>query len=392
MASIEKYATKTGQRYKVRYRDADNRQHQRKGFSTLKEARLYAATVETKVASGTWVDPSAGKVTVGSLYPSWRDGQTHIKATTKATRLTAWNAHVKERWEAVEVGKIRPSAVRSWVAAMATSGAGAATIENALGVLRGVLSAAVEDGLIPANPAAGVRAPRRTPKAKRYLTHQQVAALAAECGDDAVIVDTLVYTCIRAGELAGLRVADVDFLRRRLNISRSISYVRGAGMVESATKTYESRSIPLVASLAEPLSRRAAGKARDDLLFGGAEGETWRVNNWRRRVFHPAVARCRKADDTFPALTVHDLRAAGISLLIAAGANLKLVQLYAGHASGSVTADVYGSLLPDTLDTVSEALERQRLASCDPGVTPQADRPTSETPSFGSVAGQRGSR
>lgn len=358
----------------------------------MKEARLYAATVETKVASGTWVDPRAGRVTVGTLYPSWRDGQTHIKATTKATRLTAWNAHVKERWEAVEVGKIRPSAVRSWVAAMATSGAGAATIENALGVLRGVLSAAVEDGLIPANPAAGVRAPRRTPKAKRYLTHQQVAALAAECGDDAVIVDTLVYTCIRAGELAGLRVADVDFLRRRLNISRSISYVRGSGMVESATKTYESRSIPLVASLIEPLSRLAATKARDDLLFGGAEGETWRVNNWRRRVFHPAVARCREADDTFPALTVHDLRAAGISLLIAAGANLKLVQLYAGHASGSVTADVYGSLLPDTLDTVSEALERQRLASCDPGVTPQADRPISETPSIGSVAGQRGSR
>lgn len=392
MASIESYRLADNTiRWMVRYR-VDGRQVKSKGHRTKRDAKLFAAQTETKSATGQLIDPRSGQVTVGTLYPTWLAGLVHIKRTTRATRQTTWRAHVRDRWEHVEVGRIRPSQVRSWVAQLANDGAGVGTIENCLGVLRGVLALAVEDGLVAANPVAGIRAPRRIPKAKRFLTHAQVAALAAECGDDSVVLLTLAYTGVRAGELAAIRVSDVDFLRKRLEVSRSISYVSGHGMVTSSTKTHESRSVPLVASLVEPLSRLAAGKTRDALLFGGAAGEPWRVNNWRRRVFTPAVKRCRATDDQFPALTVHDMRAVAISLALHAGASLKMAQLLAGHQSGAVTADVYASLLPDSLDTVTEAMERQRQAECAPVVPPQADRPISETPSVGSVAGQRGSR
>ena len=370
MASVEKYTVKSGgTQYKVRYRDQADKQRQRKGFHTLKEARLYAATVETKVAAGVWVDPNAGKVTVGRIYSDWLAGLTHIKATTRATREVTWNAHVKPKWEHTEIRRIRPSQVRSWVGQMSKDGAKVATVENALGVLRMVLAVAVEDRLIPTNPAVGVRAPRREPRQHRFLSHQQVDALATEVGPDGVVVYTLAYTGMRVGEMAALRVSDVDFLRRRVSVSRSVSEVRGQGMVFSSTKTYEARSIPLPAFLVAPLSKLATGKGRGDLLFGSA-GEPFRVGNWRRRVYLPAVKRCQEADADFPAVTVHDLRGTAASLAISAGANVLAVRNLLGHASAAVTLDVYSSLFPDDLEAVAAALDRQRSASCDPGVTP----------------------
>jgi integrase len=375
VSSIEKYQLRSGElRYKVRFRDAEGKQHQRKGFKTKKEAKLAASKVEVKVASGQWIDPRSGRVTVATIYADWLAGLAHVKATTKATRETTWAAHVEPRWAATAVGRIRPSQVRSWVGQMVADGAGVSTIENALGVLRGILAMAVEDRLIDSNPAAGVKPPRRMPKIKKFLTHKQVDLIVAEMDDaeDIAITTTLAYCGLRAGELAALRVQDVNFLRRRINVSRSVSDVRGQGLVWTATKTYENRSVPIPAFLLPLLSVQATGRSRDDLLFG--DGQTpVRVNNWRRRVWHPALAAARKIDETIPKMTVHDLRATAISLAISAGASLKAVQLLAGHASAAVSADTYASLLPDDLDRVSAALERQRAAETgrDPGVTPQ---------------------
>jgi integrase len=375
MSSIEKYHLSSGElRYKVRFRDAEGTQHQRKGFKTKKEAKLAASKVEVKVASGQWIDPQSGKVTVARVYADWLAGLAHIKATTKATREVTWAKWVKPRWADMPVGKIRPSQVRSWVGQLVEDGAGAATVENSIGVLRMVLALAVEDRLIESNPAAGVKPPRRTPKSKVYLTHRQLDLIVAPMEpEDTAVTMTLAYCGLRAGELAALRVSDVDFLRRRISVSRSVSDVRGSGLVWSSTKTYEIRSVPIPAFLLPLLSAQAAGRDRDNLLFG--DGQTpLRVNNWRRRVWRPALALARKTDPEIPAATVHNLRATAISLAISAGASLKMAQLLAGHQSGAVTADVYASLLPDQLDTVSAALERQRAAETgrDPGVTPAA--------------------
>ncbi|PVY29911.1 site-specific integrase [Williamsia muralis] len=369
MSSVEKYLLKDGStKYKVRYRDDTGSQRQKKGFRTKRDANLYAATVETTKAAGLWVDPSAGKITVGVLYGQYTQGLSHLKKTTQATREVTWKTHVEPRWADKEVGSVKPSQVRSWVTELQANGAKVATIENAIGVLRGVLAVAVEDRLLPTNPAAGVKTPRRSPRAHRFLTHQQVQQLADECGSDGLVVLVLAYTGLRVGELAALRVADVDFLRKRLAVTQSVSEVRGHGLVWSATKTYESRSVPLPQFLVEPLSRQAARKDRDALLFAGDQGEPFRVNNWRRRVYRPAVNRCRKVDPGFPELTVHDLRGTAASLAVSAGANVKAVQTLLGHASAAVTLDVYASLFPDDLEAVADALDRQRATHLSPVV------------------------
>lgn len=63
---------------------------------------------------------------------------------------------------------------------------------------------------------------------------------------------------------------------------------------------------------------------------------------------HRRAARCQKTEDTFPAITPHDLRHTAASLAVSAGANDKAVQRMLGHAKASmVTLDVYADLFDE---------------------------------------------
>jgi hypothetical protein len=57
-------------------------------------------------------------------------------------------------------------------------------------------------------------------------------------------------------------------------------------------------------------------------------------------------------------LTPHELRHTAASLAIAAGANVKAVQLMLGHASAAMTLDIYAGLFADDLDAVADRLDR----------------------------------
>jgi integrase len=213
---------------------------------------------------------------------------------------------------------VKTSAVRAWVAKMGADEVGAPTIENAFGLLRQVLGAAVEDRRIPRNPCEGVRLPKRKHADRGYLSHGQVAALAAAVDRGAEVVRFLAYTGLRWGEMAALRVQDFDMLRRRVNVSRSVT--ESGGLVWSTPKTWERRSVPFPAVLADELAALMAGKGREELVFTDLRGGVLRNSNWRARVFEPAVKKCQAADESFPSITPHDLRHSAASLAISAGA------------------------------------------------------------------------
>jgi integrase len=276
----------------------------------------------------------------------------------------------------VLLADVQTSKVRLWVAEMAENGVGAATIENALGVLRMVLNMAVEDRRIPRNPCAGVKAPRRAHKQRGYLTHEQVEQLAQAVSLRPEVVRFLAYTGLRWGEMAALRVENFDMLRRRVNVVRAVAEVKGR-LVWSTAKNHERRSFP--SFLAEELAALMEGKSREDLVFGSAAGETLRVSHYRPRVFAKAVtaqqdvarkareeerARTGKATTPeFPKITPHDLRHTAASLAISAGANVKAVQTMLGHKSAAMTLDTYADLFPDDLEAVAEALDKATRAA-----------------------------
>lgn len=367
-----------GSRWRARYVDDQGREHA-KGFGRKADAQTWLDNdVTAKFAAGTYVDPAAGKVTVGDVYAAWSAAQAHISKKTAATRKSAWNSRVKDVWAAVPVADVTTSAVRAWVAKMKADGLGVPGIENAFGVLRQVLGAAVEDRRIPRNPCDGVKLPKRQHADRGYLTHAQVAALAIVLGIDGLVVRFLAYTGLRWGEMAALRVGDFDMLRRRVNISRSVT--ESGGLVWSTPKTYERRSVPFPAALTEDLAARMVGKGRDELVFTDSRGGVLRNSNWRARVFAKAVTACQEAaaeqrakeakcgevvTPEFPTITPHDLRHTAASLAVSAGANVKALQRMLGHAKASMTLDTYADLFDDDLDAVADKLDEAISTAAD---------------------------
>lgn len=82
----------------------------------------------------------------------------------------------------------------------------------------------------------------------------------------------------------------------------------------------------------------------DAFAFTAPRGGTLRVNNWRKRTWKPALEEVNLPTD----VRIHDLRHTCASLPgFSQGTHPKAIQATLGHASVSVTLDVYGHVFPE---------------------------------------------
>jgi integrase len=360
MATIEAYETKTGKRYRVRYRTPSRGQTDKRGFKTKRAAEAFAASVEVSKMRGEYVAPSSARVTVGELGPAWLDRQRgHLKPSGYGPMEAAWRLRVQPRWGNVALGDIRPTAVQQWFSDLGrgtsdTKPIGASLLKRTHYVFSGILADAVRDNLSAKNPAAGVKLPRPGRKRPVYLTHQQVAALAAAAGEREGLVLLLAYTGLRWGEAIGLRICDLDMLRRRASISENA--VQSGTQIHIGTpKAHKQRTVPLPEFLLTYLARQCEGRSGEDLLFPGDDGKHLRRPHPESGWFAKAVAASK-----IPRTTPHDLRHTAASLAVSAGANVKAVQKMLGHASAAMTLDIYADLFDDDLEAVATALHNAR--------------------------------
>lgn len=373
MANITRYQTSKGQSlWQVRYRKPDGRQTKRRGFKRKIDAeRWAAANVTIAKASGTYVDPQAGRTTVATLWDRWIAAKkVGCKASYADSLDREWRTRVKDKWGGRQIATVQRGEVQEWVAWLGTEerdgqneitkkAMSASVILRAEGILSGILDMAVRDRLIPSNPCDGVELPRKKRKEHRYLTAAELLRLADAARDKRTLVLTLGLTGIRWGEMAGLTVADVDLKRRRLSIRRSATEVDHRIVVDTP-KSDKWRSVVFPRILDGPLREACRGKNEDDLVFTGADGSYVRRThgpNTRSSWFYWA----RKRAGIKGAMTVHDLRHTAASLMVHAGANVKAVQRQLGHAAASMTLDVYADLFDDDLDAVGDAMNRLLL-------------------------------
>jgi integrase len=347
MASIAK---RDNGRWRARYRDVRGKEHARH-FDRKIDAQHWLDNVTTSIQSGAYVDPARGRETVADYADTWMQRQVQLKPSTRSRYAAIVRLHVKPHFGDVPLARIERSDISSWVADLAAGRHAAPTVRHIYKVLHGILQSAMLDGRIARNPAIGIKLPHDTGKEKRFLTHEQVAALANAAGDERLAIEVLAYCGLRFGELAALRVRDVDFLHRRLRIEQSATEVDGI-MVFGTPKSHQQRSVPIRRSLLEPLALACEGKSPDDLVFTAPRGGVIFLRNWRKRVFDPAVQAAGLAP-----LSPHELRHTAASLAVAAGANVKAVQRMLGHASAAMTLDTYSGLFEDDLDDVADRLD-----------------------------------
>lgn len=366
MASVKKYETAKGYAWRVQYRSPDGKSRTKQGFRTKTEAQAWADQNAVNTREGSWIDPALGKATIADLAQTWKQSWAHLKPATKSINESTWRMHVQPAWGERQISTIRKSEVQVWLGTITryTSGenpeptnepASPTTVRNCHMVLAQILDLAVDDRMISTNPARGVKLPSKSAAVKAYLTAEQLHTLVKECGEKGDLIALLGTTGLRYGEATALHVSDVDLLRRRIRVERTVR-ITSDGVIWGEPKTGERRTVAITSWLVKLLEKRTRGKAQDELLWTAGNGDPLRPLG-HTSFFAHAVKRCRKRDELFPRLTPHGLRHVAAGLMVSTGANVKVVQRQLGHASAAMTLDTYADLFDADLDSAASKMD-----------------------------------
>ncbi|MGJ4843898.1 tyrosine-type recombinase/integrase [Leifsonia sp. Le1] len=347
MSSIKK---RPDGKWRARYRDAMGKEHSRhfkfkdNPRDPENSAQHWLDRETSKLVTGTWVAPKTAKITVGEWCDTWLVGYgSNRESTVKSARV-----HVKRiiaKFGDRALGSVRPSEVKNWMVELGAEGLSTSTIYGLHRRLSQVYADAVHDGLVPRSPVSRRTSPR-TPKQRPYVaTTEQVWAVHDALPEHFRPVVLLgAFAGLRVGEIAALRVSDVDFMRGV--ISPEIQYPA------DELKTDMSKTpIPIPQDVALELNRVPAKWGSPTLVVGafGRPVAPYTIET----AFRTARATVVGLPEGF---RIHDLRHYYASLLIAAGLDIKTVQARLRHASAKTTLDTYGHLWPDTDESARAAV------------------------------------
>ncbi len=230
-----------------------------------------------------------------------------------------------------------------------------------------ILNTAVHWQMLFSNPCQRVKPPKVKRKEARYLDEQQAAKL-LECVQKepyqySVIVQLLLYTGMRRGELCGLEWRDVDFSTGCLHIQRSSLYIPEKGVFEDEPKNETSkRVIKLSGSAVILLKDFKKWQERQRGELGTAWNDTGRLfTTWNGKPINPDTITAWFHDfiqrNDLPDCSIHSLRHTNATLLIASGTPIKTVSKRLGHSNVSTTGNIYTHAIQSADEAAAEALE-----------------------------------
>ncbi|MDJ0952614.1 MAG: site-specific integrase, partial [Acidimicrobiia bacterium] len=311
-----------------------------RSFATKNRAQRWLTDQQSKIDQAAWVNPDLGRIAWADYSDQLLAGRTHVAVRTVETERLC-HERAAELIGDVQLIRLTPDLLRKVTTQLAGRYA-PETVARTMRWVRLTLNQAVRDRRIAASPADGVRLPRPHPTEMRLLDPTEVAALASSLPDRySSLAITAAYTGMRWGELAGLQMGDLDLLRRRLTIRRTLVEATGQPPQLGPPKSKASeRSIALPRVVVETLTHHLeAYPAISDMVWTTEEGALLRRGSFGR-IWRKAVA-----ESVGPPCRIHDLRHTHAAWLIADGEHPKAIQTRLGHGSIAVTMDRYGHLM-----------------------------------------------
>jgi integrase len=192
-----------------------------------------------------------------------------------------------------------------------------------------------------------------------------------------VLISTAIYTGFRASELRGLPWEAVDLKAGTVTVKQRADETGKIGSPKSASSH---RLINIPAPLVKLLREWKAECPPGELVFPNWQGSVEALANIHTRCWKPlqlaaglsvpkldAEGKPLKDEEGRPVMeakyNLHSLRHFRASLLIADAANPKEVQAELGHATITVTYDLYGHLFKDDAADKQRRERAERLAA-----------------------------
>jgi len=288
----------------------------------------------------------------------WIDtyARVHLKESTIREYSSVIKHHLNPVFGNLAITEITREAIKRLIAEKIKAGLSRGTIRNIIAPLREMLNHAVEDGILPSNPATRIGRFYRgkiEQEAKKfdYLNREELAHLLRITEESYPNYYPLILcaarTGMRQGELFALQWGDIDFEGRFIEVRRSFH----KGQV-SSPKSGRVRRVDMSKQLTQVLMglrdirlAEMALKGKDleptALVFCNRDGGYLDSGHFYSRVWQPLL---RKAG--LRHIRFHDLRHTYASLLIQQGESLAYIRDQLGHYSIQMTVDIYGHLVP----------------------------------------------
>lgn len=297
-----------------------------------------------------WLDGYAGRTSRG------------FSAQARADYRRSLEGYVIPFFTGWKLADVERADVRRLVADLERRGLAPASVVKNLAPMRAMFATALDDGLVTANPCAGVRVNRRRaegdeqPEAKAMTCVELARLLAVIPERWRLLFELLAKTGLRISEALGLEWSDVEFgTEGRLRVRRQ--YYRGD---ERRLKTHAGRrDLPLTPGLARALwsARPAHGRGP---VFATRDGQRLADRNVRRvldGVTHPKARKRKGRTVIEPApagpglewVHFHTFRHTCASMLFEGGKNIRQVCDWLGHADPAFTLRTYVHLIDNGL-------------------------------------------
>ncbi|MBX5464323.1 MAG: site-specific integrase [Clostridia bacterium] len=306
--------------------------------------------------------------TVGEYLEAWLEQAAKVRVRERTYRSYR---EIVERYVLPELGRARlqklsPLDLQRFYNRLLERGLSARTVRYVHSVLHSALKQAVKWRMLALNPSDAVELPHQERREQRALSREEVRLLleALEGDPYALIFEFAVDTGMRPGEYLALRWRDLDLEKGEAHVQRALVPV-GRELVFAEPKTAGARrSVPLLNGLVPKLRayRRVQAERRlaagplwedNDLVFSDERGRPLRERNLVLRHFKPALRRAGLPES----IRLYDLRHTCATLLAEAGVPPRVIAAWLGHATPSMTLDVYSHALPSMMTEATRALE-----------------------------------
>ncbi|MFI2617611.1 tyrosine-type recombinase/integrase [Streptomyces sp. NPDC018584] len=373
----------TGMRYRARYVGPDGSEKS-KSFPDGKKrlAEKWLSKTETDMNSGDYVDPRQARITFRQFAEKWVKSLTSDDNSGAAveTRLRLYAyPYIGSR----PLGSFKPEHIRGWLGELKQAVPNLTHRRLIFESVSSVMNAARDDGILRLNPcrAASVKAPQPVPiRVKPWTAERTFAVRAALDERYRAMVDVGAGCGLRQGEIFGLPLDEIDFLKGWLHVHFQVKQVRGK-MVFAPPKRGKVRDVPLSAEVGKELAAHIRQFPPADvtlpwltpdgdpvtkkLVFVAPGGNAlWRdVFNsyaWKPALAAAGVIPEPEPGKRYPAARehgMHALRHFYASVLLDAGESIKALSAYLGHSDPGFTLRVYTHLMPNSEGRTRRAVD-----------------------------------
>jgi len=315
-----------------------------------KAAKAVADAIEEKMGKGEFgvLDkPKKEMPTFGEYSGKWiKYIRTMRRQSTHESYKQKLDGHVLPVFKDRKLDTITRGDIRDYLLSKAGKFS-ASTVCLHRDVLSGVFNFAIDEELIPSNPAYGITKRlnlSRNKKEVEPLTAEELNLLLETARKKApeyyAFFFTLARTGVRLGEALALRWGDIDFNGQSMWIKRS--YRRG---VFTAPKNGKTRKVDMSAQLQAELKSYKVKQQKVWLKRGQNELPELIFNRFGRPIEQNFVRRIYERMLTKAGMRhikMHGLRHTFASLLLSAGESPVYVKEQLGHHSIQITVDIYG--------------------------------------------------